>query len=116
MYFTAPQNPAVGVQTNVSVLQGRITRRNLIFIPRDAQGSADHATPAPEPLKPGVYETKPYSSIVLVPGPHPDDKMVFGMDRPKVEMPTKRPDLDLRPRIPGSGLQRKDSQPPKTER
>ncbi len=51
---------------------------------------------APAILAPGVYETKPFSCIVVAPGPHPDDKMV--KPAAPLEMPTAKPDLQFIPR------------------
>jgi hypothetical protein len=56
---------------------------------------------SPAQLAPGVYETKPYTCIVVVPGVHPDDKMSKG--GPSVApsepwMPAVKPDLHFVPR------------------
>lgn len=51
---------------------------------------------------PGVYETKPFACIVVVPGPFPDDKMAkgrYGSDAP-LAMPSIEPDLRFIPRNP----------------
>lgn len=51
----------------------------------------------PAPVPPGVCETAPYSCIVVVPGPHPDDCCILnpGGGSP---MPIIRPDLQFIPR------------------
>jgi hypothetical protein len=55
-------------------------------------------------LKPGVYETYPYSCIVVVPGAHPDDKSIIGAGQlvgggqPVERMPTMNPELLFIPR------------------
>jgi hypothetical protein len=48
---------------------------------------------------PGIYETAPFTCIVVVPGPHPDDRCIRS---PAVGpfMPTVRPDLRFIPRAP----------------
>ena len=60
-------------------------------------------SPVPPAPKPGVYETAPFSCIVLVPGPHPDDRAIIGSDRGNnySAMPIVRPDLRFIPRSPG---------------
>jgi hypothetical protein len=51
-----------------------------------------------EPLKPGVYEAFPFTCIVVVPGPHPDDKSAFPMPGSQDRMPMVEPELRLIPR------------------
>jgi len=55
----------------------------------------------PTPLTPGVYETRPYTCIVVVPGPQVDEKSIFpqslGTDR-SPRLPMRVPDLELVPR------------------
>lgn len=47
---------------------------------------------------PGVYQSYPYSCIIVVPGPHPDDKCIIGRgDGSASKMPTVRPELRLVP-------------------
>ncbi len=59
---------------------------------------------SPDGLAPGVYESYPYTCIVVVPGGHPDDKMIMGRRIPgstnEVEpnMPMVKPYLRLIPR------------------
>jgi hypothetical protein len=62
--------------------------------------SRTNASPgAPEPLKPGVYQTLPYTCLVIVPGPCPDDKSIIGKqgDGSMSPMPVIKPDLQLIP-------------------
>ena len=47
---------------------------------------------------PGVYESSPYTCIVVVPGSHPDDRSIIGSDRDQPRMPMVTPDLKLIPR------------------
>ncbi len=58
-------------------------------------------------LPPGVYNTEPYTSLVLVPGPHPDDKCIIGNGaaQPPIRMPTVKPDLQFIPRKPAQPSQ-----------
>ena len=58
---------------------------------------------------PGIYETRPYTCIVVVPGPHPDDGCIIGRGRdiapgPAPRMPMRSPDLQFVPRHQGSSL------------
>ena len=45
----------------------------------------------------GVYKTVPYSCIVVVPGPHPDDRCVVNLNGVESAMPIIRPDLRFIP-------------------
>ncbi len=55
-------------------------------------------------LAPGVYETWPYTSMVLVPGAHLDDKMILGRNAlastnaAAIPMPMVKPELHFKPR------------------
>lgn len=55
-------------------------------------------------LQPGIYETEPYTCIVVVPGPLPDDKIIVGRGRPEgtnvfvPRMPMVQPELRFIPR------------------
>ncbi len=56
-----------------------------------------------QPLKPGIYQTAPFSCIVVVPGPHLDDRAIVGAGPSVPEtlrMPTVRPDLQFIPWSP----------------
>jgi hypothetical protein len=58
-----------------------------------------NAEPSGE-LKPGVYETTPYTCIVIVPGPHPDEntRSTYPAEAPSLHMPTIKPELRFIPR------------------
>jgi hypothetical protein len=62
-------------------------------------------SPAPLQLKPGIYETAPYTCIVIVPDPHVDERAIIGSGPSNapdlLKMPTNRPDLQYIPRVPG---------------
>ncbi len=47
---------------------------------------------------PGVYKAEPYSMMVVVPGAHLDDRMVFGRRPESQRMPMFTPELRLVPR------------------
>ena len=60
-------------------------------------------------LQPGLYQSAPYSCIVIAPGPHPDDKCIIGrnntadkmpMVQPELRMKSLRPDVYFIPRDP----------------
>ncbi len=53
---------------------------------------------APSLPKPGVYEARPYTMIVVVPGPTPDDRSVHGLEGMEPRMPIIKPELRLIPR------------------
>ncbi|HEY5914302.1 MAG TPA: hypothetical protein VJA21_27245 [Verrucomicrobiae bacterium] len=60
-------------------------------------------TPEAGQLKPGVYESAPYTCIVVVPGAHPDDRSCVGGAYPDTaasRMPTITPGLRFIPRKP----------------
>ena len=63
------------------------------FLPtaRSRPPSASPTIPA------GVYKTVPFSCIVVVPGPHPDDRCIFGQSRGESSMPIIKPDLRFIP-------------------
>ena len=51
----------------------------------------------PTAISPGVYRTFPYSCIVVVPGPHPDDRCVVNPGGANDPMPIIKPDLQFIP-------------------
>jgi hypothetical protein len=56
---------------------------------------------SPAPLAAGIYKTEPYTCLVLVPGPHLDDKFVIsGNGGPQIQMPTVQPGLKFIPLKP----------------
>lgn len=52
---------------------------------------------APTAMPPGVYKTFPYSCIVVVPGPHPDDRCIVNPSGGNDPMPIIKPDLQFIP-------------------
>ncbi len=52
---------------------------------------------APPGLRPGVYRTEPYGCIVVVPGPHPDDRCLHNPGDGRFSMPIIRPELRFVP-------------------
>jgi hypothetical protein len=66
---------------------------------------------APATVPPGVYRTVPYSCIVVVPGPHPDDRCIVRPPDVDSSMPIIKPELQFIPWSPakegpalGSGI------------
>jgi len=53
-------------------------------------------------LPPGVYETKPYAGIVIVPGPEHDDGSVLGAGNTNAfsHMPVLKPNMEIIPLPP----------------
>ena len=62
----------------------------------------DSPTTVSNALPPGLYKTEPYTCLVLVPGPHQDDKCIIGngTTQPTIQMPIRRPELQFIPRRP----------------
>jgi hypothetical protein len=50
------------------------------------------------PIQPGVYQSYPYSCLVLVPSAQPDDKCIVAPGGTDPRMPMIKPDLRLIPR------------------
>jgi hypothetical protein len=105
----APSTPWPGkTQSNLVVIPS--PRSNLLFLasaparqPEPAiQTSPPSAHPpsAPSTIPAGVYKTLPYSCIVVVPGPHPDDRCMFGQGKGETSMPIIKPDLRFIPWSP----------------
>lgn len=68
----------------------------LLFVPSTRHyGRAPSANPPP-----GVYKTAPYSCIVVVPGPHPDDRCIVNPGAGDSSMPIVKPDLQFIPLRP----------------
>ena len=67
-----------------------------LFVP-----SARHygRAPSANPL-PGLYKTAPHSCIVVVPGPHPDDRCIVNPGESDSSMPILKPDLQFIPLHP----------------
>ena len=57
-------------------------------------------TPFASPVAPGVYRTFPYTCIVVVPGPHPDDACIVKPGNVDPSMPIVKPDLQFIPWSP----------------
>ena len=53
--------------------------------------------PAAKSLAPGVYKTEPFACIVVVPGPHPDERMVVNPGKAETKMPMIEPPLKFVP-------------------
>jgi hypothetical protein len=60
----------------------------------------DGKTERPQPLKPGVYQTRPYAIILIVPGAEHDDCCVNGGINGNSKMPNAKPDVQAVPKTP----------------
>ncbi len=91
----APLNSTGGpwVLTNSGGLGSNV----LAFVGRPRLSVLGRLPPGHSIAPPGVYESKPYKSIIIVPGPHPDDRCLIPAV-PTEPMPTLRPGLRLIPR------------------
>jgi hypothetical protein len=86
-----------------------VAQTNLLYIvPRPQpilppHGSLfDSTTAVSNTPPPGLYKTEPYTCLVLIPGPHPDDKCIIGNGaaQPNIQMPIRQPELQFIPRKP----------------
>ena len=69
------------------------------FKAQPARSSARvHPPSARFPVPGGVYRTEPYSCIVVVPGPHPDDRCIVNPGGGDYSMPIIEPDLRFIPK------------------
>ena len=80
---------ALGISQTVPRTESSPAHANFIVAP-----------PVQSTLPAGVYRTVPYSGIVVVPGPHPDDRCVVRPDGGNVSMPIIKPDLRCIPPTP----------------
>jgi hypothetical protein len=55
---------------------------------------------SPGQLPAGVYKTEPYTCIVVVPGPHPDDRCFVSPPGGECPMPVIQPDVQFIPLRP----------------
>jgi len=69
-------------------------------VPRVPQSARPRRPASPDQLPAGVYRTAPYSCIVLVPGPHPDDRAIVNPRGGDSAMPIIKPDLQFIPLRP----------------
>jgi hypothetical protein len=67
---------------------------------RPGRWTVERKLASPKVLKPGIYETAPYTCIVIVPRPHVDDRAIVGPRGRVPSMPiiTVRPELRFVPR------------------
>ncbi len=79
-----PASPAPGFQWKVK--PGALSTNRFMFRPQRL---------LPAPPKPGVYETRPYTAIVIVPGPHPDDRAIVGSSGGRPGVPMVAPDMPM---------------------
>jgi hypothetical protein len=73
---------------------------NLGFAPLSAAPIVylDGKTEHPQRLKPGVYQTRPYTIILIVPEAGLDDRCVVGASGDFSRMPNAKPDVQAVPK------------------
>jgi hypothetical protein len=69
-------------------------------VPSIPQPTRPQPPASPGQLPAGVYKTLPYTCIVVVPGPHPDDKCIVKPGAGDFSMPIIRPDVQFIPLHP----------------
>jgi hypothetical protein len=107
----APSIPWPGnVQSNVAVIPA--PGSNLLLLASGPARKSEfkihplpssarlHPPSAPTTIPAGMYKTVPYSCIVVMPGPHPDDRCIFGNGGGESSMPVIKPDLRFIPWSP----------------
>ena len=122
------QTPAVQVPNSLVVLNAGRTNVLILAPPPAAHGGTNllwntnlfrgltnrwlFKSPSPQNWpgtvrpRPGIYEAAPYTGIVVVPGPHPDDRALIGeqstgaanLVEPELRTPIIVPELRLIPR------------------
>jgi hypothetical protein len=84
-------------------------------IPSTSQGFAplkptpiylDKLPTPPPPLKPGVYQTYPYTIIIITPGRGIDDQSIVEIPNANSKMPVIKPHLKVVPLSPAKQLRR----------
>ena len=79
---------------NTLALHPGLSVTNTLALPTNSLFSAE--------LPPGVYETRPFTCIVVVPGRHLDEKMIIGGNGDgQLSMPMKSPELQFIPHHKG---------------
>ena len=113
----AIRNPIAGTNQQslaVQTRRGNANRRRQIILTNQPGNALVFGLPlksstnlqtlgnVPPSLKPGNYQTEPYSMIVKVPGKHPDEKMASSAPEiastPEAPMPVIKPELRFIPR------------------
>ena len=80
-----------------TTLPAATDRFSILPFHNHGRGSAPGSQLAMNQPASGVYRTEPYSSIVIVPPAHPDDRCLVGRDVTQQRMPTANPELQLIP-------------------
>jgi len=77
---------------------GAVTKKGPVVTPPPAMPVLVLKASPSHPLKPGLYQSAPFSGLVLVPGPHPDDRAIIAPQETSSSMPAVKPELRLIPR------------------
>jgi len=88
-----PASPAAGSRA----FTNQLGTGTFDFKPGLPHKTIIHLPAAPEMLPPGIYLTKPYTCILMVPGPQHDDGCMNRWTAPTEPMPVLRPDLKTVP-------------------
>lgn len=85
--------PTSGSTNGMTFLPGRSLKRQ-------SAKEAKLLTGKPAALRPGIYESKPFTALILVPERHPDERFTIGPSFPWIDpnMPILHPELQLLPR------------------
>jgi hypothetical protein len=86
--------------SNLLFLASAPARKPELMIQTLPSSARPHPPSTPPTIPAGVYQTVPYSCIVVVPGPHPDDRCIFGKGSGDSSMPIIKPDLRFIPWSP----------------
>lgn len=62
-----------------------------------------HPAPYPSRLAPGIYLSQPFSCMIKVPGPQPDDDCIIPATIPTNSIPNFKPKLKFEP-LPPQGM------------
>jgi hypothetical protein len=98
-----PSNPEAGAvaipfaRTNLLIPLFASGWQPQFEVPSVPRPSRPRPPASPGQLLAGVYKTLPYTCIVVVPGPHPDDQAIFSPSSRDYRMPIVRPDLQFIP-------------------
>ena len=96
----ASQQPILFVQSvsGIFILTNhvpRLPRQFQVIIPSALSNLTAQTSP-----KPGVYQTFPFTSLLVVPGSHPDDRSCVAPKEKGSSMPVMKPELHLLSMVP----------------
>jgi hypothetical protein len=98
-----PENDVVAfplARTNVLIPLFASGWQPQFEVPSVPQLARPRSPAFPDQLPAGVYKTAPYTCIVVVPGPHPDDRSIVSPSSGEYRMPIIRPNVQFIPLHP----------------